>query len=59
MKNSIIKGHFYKRFSKDSYNKNKLIVLTQIFKFKNLWIQFKNRVQFHVHITHSLMLETV
>ncbi len=25
-------------------------------KFKNLRAQFKNRVQFHVHVTHSFML---
>jgi hypothetical protein len=26
------------------------------FKFKNLWTQFKNQIQFHVHNTHSQRL---
>ncbi len=34
-----------------------VLVLSHFFKSKNLWTWFLNRVRFHVHITHSLMLK--
>lgn len=36
-----------------------ILVLTHFFKLKFFWAWFQNWVQFHVYITHSLMLEIV